>query len=362
MSAPQGFQQGGLNAYYFKDVQPNSSWGAAAAQTVDATLNFNWGSGSAASGAVGNDHFGGFWKGKIQAISTGFTKFFSTTDDGVTVKVGGQSVINKWYDQGATEHQGEMYMQAGQFYDLEVAYYENVGQATMKLAWEAPGNAKQIITAQNLFYDVGVAAAAGVRPNSNISAPALPSTLIVFKDGEQRFGIGASVINPNGSSVSSGTVKTIDFNFGSGAPTSAATSDRFSIRAGGRLAVQQTGWYNFFTTADDAVRLTIDGQTLASNTQAKSVTTYQNGIWLEAGRSHDFSASYQDLGGAASFKIEWSGADTNGQRQLLTDRNVLTFSDRMPTNVGISNMFEAYDRTGGNMTKLKELYPNPLFF
>jgi PA14 domain len=368
MPTPQGFQQGGLNAYYFKDIQPGTSWGNAAAQSVDATLNFDWGYGRAASGAVGNDNFGAVWRGKIQAIATGFTKFFSTTDDGVAVKVAGQNIINQWRDQAATEHQGGIYMQAGQFYDLEVAYYEKAGRAVMKLAWEAPGQTKQIISTQNLFYDAGIADTAGGRPNSNLTPIALTSapvieTPIEFKSGEQRFGISTSVMNPDGSYTGSRTVKSIDFDFGQSAPTAGTKADNFSINVSGRLLVQNSGWYNFFTTADDSVRMSLNDQTLANNPQARSTTTYQNSIWLEAGQSHYLSATYQDLGGASTFKIEWSGADTKGQRQALTDRNMLTLSDRMPINVNASNMFEAYDRTaGGDMSKLKAMYPNPLFF
>jgi hypothetical protein len=359
-SAPQGFQAGGLNAYYFKDLTPNQSWGNAAVQTLDRQINFDWGNGGAASGAVGNDNFGASWKGKIKAIATGWTNFFTTVDDGVHLKFGGQSVINKWYDQAATEHQGGIWMQADQFYDIEVAYYEHGGSASMKLAWQAPGSSKQIVSANDLFYDIGAANAAGIKPPSPTitSAPVKPMTLSAF---DARFGFVMSVQDANFNTLAAGIAKTIDFDFGYASPTANAPADNFRLNGAGRMSVQRSGWYNFFTTADDSINLTIGGTALANNTTARATTTYQSGMWMNAGESYFLNLQYQDLGGTANVKIEWQGEDTGWQRRSLTERNSLTLTDRSPVNVYSGNMFAAYDQTGGDMTKLRQLYPNPLW-
>jgi hypothetical protein len=366
MSTPQGFQQGGLNGYYFKDIHSKPSWGSAAAQTVDSQINFNWGYGGAAAGAVGNDNFAGFWKGKIQAIRTGWTNFFTTSDDGVMLKVNGQQVINQWRDQSATEFSGGIYLEAGKFYDVDIHYYERGGNAVMQLAWDSAGS-KQIVSANNLFYDIGVAAAAGVLPNratTSVSQP-IDNNPINFKSvSEQRFGFVTSVTSPDMSQYyAAGTVKAIDFNFGNGAPVANMPIDNFVVNSSGRMSVQSTGWYNFFVTADDSVNVQIGDTKIASNSSARGTTTYQSGMWMEAGKSYHFTANYQDLGGTSNFKIEWQGNDTNWGRTTLTDRNILTLSDRMPVNVYSSNMFTAYDQTGGGeMSKLRQLYPNQFWF
>jgi hypothetical protein len=217
-----------------------------------------------------------------------------------------------------------------------------------------------------LFYDRGIAAGAGINlpPSSPApSAPAIQSNPINLKSGDQRFGFVTQVTAPDFSRYyASGTTKTIDFNFGNGSPVAGAPTDNFNVGASGRMSVQNTGWYNFFVTADDSVSVTIGGNTIARNTGSRGTTTYQSGMWMEAGKSYFFGANYQDLGGGASFKVEWQGQDTGWNRTALTERNVLTLSDRMPVNVYPSNMFQAYDATGGDMTKLRQLYPNQLWF
>jgi hypothetical protein len=355
------YNRGGLNALYFSNISQNAPWGNADLQRVDGAVNFNWGR-SAVAANVSNDNFGAVWQGKIQAAATGWTKFFTTADDGVVLKVGGQTLINQWRDQPATEYQGGLWLQAGQLYDIEVAYYERSGNAVMQLAWEAPGQAKEIVNPWHLFHNSkGTVAPQPELPNPNITAID-NGRPIDFKEGEQRFGINTTIYDASGSMTGGGLVQSVDFNFNSGAPIANTAADNFRLDVSGRLSVQRSGQYSFFTTADDQIRFTIDGQTLVNHATARPTQTYQSNVWLDAGKSYFFSANYQDLGGSSNLKIEWSGADTNGQRQILTERNVLTLSDRLPTNVHMGNMFEAYDRTQGNMDKLRQLYPNPLFF
>jgi PA14 domain len=367
---PVGFERGGLNSWYFNG---RSGANVPTVQGLDRQVDFDWGYGSAAPGQVGNDNFGAYWKGKIQSAVTGWTKFFTTVDDGVYLKVGGQTVIDKWYDQAPTEHQGGMYLEAGKFYDIEMSYYEAGGGATMKLAWETPGATKQIVGAANLFYDLNQAAAAGIPrpapvpalPNPTISAPALPTNLtsnFFTGSGEQRFGFMTTVTNTlTGKIVGSGTVNQFNFDFGNGGPVIGVT-DNFRIDTSARFFVQKSGWYDFFTTADDGIKLSIDSEAVINNWQDQAPTTRQGGKWLEAGKQYFMNMNYYEAGGGATLKLEWSGPDTAGQRQSVTARNALTLSDRMPVNVGGSNMFEAYDKTGGDMTKLRQLYPNQLWF
>jgi hypothetical protein len=354
MATPQGYERGGLNASYYSGRDLNTA--STVVRGIDAQVNFNWGYGSAAPRQLGNDNFGATWKGKIQSLKTGLVNFFTTSDDGVQLKIAGSTIINKWQDQGATEHSGSIVLQAGQYYDIEVSYYENVGRARMELSWDAMGS-KQLVNAADLFYSAPTSSSLADKPQSTLSG--LGNSSFFSSTTEQRFGFQTTVWNAdNPKGAQSGTVKEFNFDFANGSPTGGIRPDNFFIQASGRLIVQNSGWYDFFTTADDGVKLNIGGNTVISNWQDQALTTRQGGTWLNGGQNYSIDLNYYENAGLAGLKLEWSGADTGGQRQTLTARNILTFSDRMGIDIDTGNMFQAYDRTGGDMTQLRQLYPS----
>lgn len=116
----------------------------------DATVNFDWGSGSP-DPAIGSDGFSVRWSGWIQAPVSGSHQFHTVSDDGVRLWVNDQLIINNWSDHGATENSGSITLEATKKYDIRLEYYENGGAALIKLSWTPPGQAKQIIP-QNRLY------------------------------------------------------------------------------------------------------------------------------------------------------------------------------------------------------------------
>ena len=122
------------------------------ATRTDATMNFDWGTGSPISG-VGSDNFSIRWTGWVQPKASGAYSFHSISDDGVRLWVDGKLIIDEWYDQGATEHTSAstVQMAAGQKYGIKLEYYEHAGAAVIKLSWSAPGLAKEIIPASHLY-------------------------------------------------------------------------------------------------------------------------------------------------------------------------------------------------------------------
>lgn len=117
---------------------------------TDATVNFDWSSGSPDS-TIGTDTFSVRWTGWVQAPTSGSYTFFTTSDDGVRLWVNDQLIINNWSDHGATEDGGTITLSAGNKYDIKLEYYENGGAAVIKLSWLPPGQSKQIIP-QNRLY------------------------------------------------------------------------------------------------------------------------------------------------------------------------------------------------------------------
>lgn len=116
---------------------------------TDATVNFDWGSGSP-DALIGTDTFSVRWSGWVHAPVSGGYTFYTTSDDGVRLWVDNQLIISNWTDHGATENSGGITLTGGKKYDIRLEYYENGGAATIKLSWAPPGQAKQIIPMERL--------------------------------------------------------------------------------------------------------------------------------------------------------------------------------------------------------------------
>lgn len=96
----------------------------------DAFIDFNWGSGSPATG-ISSDNFSVRWTRTIY-FSPGRYRFTTNTDDGVRVWVNDQQIINAWYDKQPQDISGEIDLPAGNAV-VKVEYYENSGDARASL-------------------------------------------------------------------------------------------------------------------------------------------------------------------------------------------------------------------------------------
>lgn len=78
--------------------------------------------------------------GQIQAQSNGNNSFAVLSDDGVRVWVNGQQVVDNWTDHGGTWNSFTVpSLVAGEWYDIQIEYYENGGSAVLQLADKPDG-------------------------------------------------------------------------------------------------------------------------------------------------------------------------------------------------------------------------------
>ena len=136
----------GITGTYFSDMTLTN----AVVTRTDATLNFDWGNGSPASG-VGMDNFSARWTGQVQAQFSETYTFTTLSDDGVRLWVNGQLLVDNWTDHAPIENSGTVPLVAGQKYDVKMEYFENSGGAAAKLFWASSSTAKQIIPVTQLF-------------------------------------------------------------------------------------------------------------------------------------------------------------------------------------------------------------------
>lgn len=145
--APQGTGSGtGLRGEYFTGTQ----FATPALTRTDATLNFEWGSGSPGTG-VPVDQFSVRWTGQVEALYTETYTFTTRSDDGVRVWVNGRLLIDNFTDHAATENSGQISLTAGTKNDIKVEYYERTGQAVAQLFWSSARQARQIVPKSQLY-------------------------------------------------------------------------------------------------------------------------------------------------------------------------------------------------------------------
>ena len=117
---------------------------------VDATVNFDWQSGSKAAG-LPSDNFSVRWTGQVQPEHSETYAFYTQADDGTRLWVNGTLLIDDWTNHAVREKQGQITLQADQKYDIKLEYFENGGNAVCKLLWSSPSQSKQVIPSAKLF-------------------------------------------------------------------------------------------------------------------------------------------------------------------------------------------------------------------
>jgi glucose/arabinose dehydrogenase len=137
----------GLAAVYYA----NMDFTGATVSRFDATVNFDWGTGSPAAG-IGINNFSVRWTGKVTAKVTGTHTFTTSSDDGVRLWVNGVLIVDNWTDHPPTENSGAINLTAGQTYDIRMEFYENIGGAVAQLFWSAPGLAREVVPASQLTH------------------------------------------------------------------------------------------------------------------------------------------------------------------------------------------------------------------
>lgn len=135
---PSGTPRGGLPGDYYNNMNLS---GTAIDTRVDGPVNFNWTDGAPGVPGVGANQFSVDWNGYIRATETGNYRFQTVSDDGVRLWVDNQQVINNWTDHAVqTNTSAVVSLTAGEVYPIRLQFYENGGQAEIRLRWQTPSS------------------------------------------------------------------------------------------------------------------------------------------------------------------------------------------------------------------------------
>ncbi|MGN6419486.1 MAG: PA14 domain-containing protein [Pseudobacter sp.] len=93
------------------------------------------------AGVVHDERWSIRWTGRMRAPVTGSYSFRAKSDDGFYLNVNGKNVIDNWkvtnFDAGYVY--GSLNLEAGQFYEVEAAMFDNKKYGGLNLEWQYPG-------------------------------------------------------------------------------------------------------------------------------------------------------------------------------------------------------------------------------
>lgn len=138
---------GGLYASYFSTM----TFKGETVTRIDPVLNFNW-STNAPCENIPQDLFSAIWTGVIVPQKTDTYTFYLTGDDGIMMWLNNNVIIDGWKEQPPTEYESKpIKLDAGEKYDIRIAFAEVQVFASVKLEWSASGLSRQIIPQECLF-------------------------------------------------------------------------------------------------------------------------------------------------------------------------------------------------------------------
>jgi hypothetical protein len=252
--------QGNWYAEYFANV---SLSGAPALTRYEAGLNFDWGGGSPGAG-IPNDNFSARFT-RDEWFEGGTYRFSYRSDDGLRLWINDALIIDDWRDRDASWSVVDHYVARGT-HRVRVEYYERGGNAALQVGWERTTG--------------GAAWRGDYYANRTLSGnPALT-----------RYDAA------------------IDFDWGEGSPAPAIPADNFSVRWSRTLGFE-AGTYRFYASADDGVRIYVNGQLIVNAWQNQKLpNTHSGDIALRAGQ-HTIVVEYFEEGGLASAHVWWNRRD-----------------------------------------------------
>ncbi|WP_081990514.1 PQQ-dependent sugar dehydrogenase [Sporocytophaga myxococcoides] len=195
----------GLTASYLGDVASLSGISPKYTQT-DTEIDFNWAAGSPNESLLGNDLYTITWKGYLRPPLEDNYTFTVNGDDGFMLLIDNDTIINQWHDGIIENKEKTIHLKGRTFYPFEFRYYENGGNANIKLQWASSLISKTGIEKKYLYTDM---------PAVTSNSESLSQNILNFKLARDGSGIRLlsqsdyiekfDIFNVNGKKIISGT-------------------------------------------------------------------------------------------------------------------------------------------------------------
>ncbi|HNW08920.1 MAG TPA: immunoglobulin domain-containing protein, partial [Verrucomicrobiota bacterium] len=279
---------------------------------TDATINFNWGTGSP-DPAIANTTYSVRWTGQVQPRYSQAYTFYTKTDDGARLWVNGELLIDKWVDQAATEWSGTLELVAGQSYALQMDYYQQGSLASAVLSWSSASEPKAVIPQTQLYV---------TSPPAIVSQP---QSQTITAGYEATFSVGAGGAPP------------LFYQWRKdGVDLAGATASTLTLAD---VQSAQEGIYSVVITNNFGSTLSSNATLTVLNTPP-TITTQPQGRTVLAGSNVTFTVTAT---GALPLRYQWlfNGSPLAGATQSALTRSSVTPADAGIYAVVVTNQFGA---------------------
>ncbi len=276
------------------EANPGTQWNASYYNSIDLSgtpvtrvddqINFNWASGSPATG-INSDNFSARWTKTVNFPTPGKWTFRVGADDGIRVWIDVTQIVNEWHGNAEGYRTYEVSIDAltAGNHDLKVEYYEASGNAGVKVEWWYGGSSGTGTGTAGTVYGAATWNASYFN-NKDLSG----SAVLTRTDGD------------------------INFDWGSGSPDSSKVpADNFSARWTTTFNFPAPGRWRFTVGADDGIRMWIDVTQIVNewHGNAEGFKTYEMDVYALTAGNHDLKVEYYDATGNAKVSVRWQQVD-----------------------------------------------------
>ncbi len=249
--------------------------GAPVVTRTEPTPNDNWGDGAPENTGLPNDRFSARWQSTL-SLPAGRYEFTVRADDGARLWVDGNQLIDEWTVQSVETFTAQTTLDGGPV-AVRLDYFDNTGEALISLNWQ----------------------------RLDQSGPAALPTSVSAVGAPTNLWRGEYFANTNLSEIAfERNDAELNFDWGLGSPQSSALgNDRFSVRWSRTLTLAP-GRYQFTATADDGVRVWVDGTLVINEWAVQAANTVETIVQVRGGPT-PVRVEYFENSGQALIALTW---------------------------------------------------------
>lgn len=280
---------------------------------VDESVDFQWGM-ERPMPDVNRDYFSIRWTADLEAPATGMYTFYIDANDGASLNLGdGKLKLGQMDPEAGFVTKGKVKLEAGKRYPLMLDFFDNYGQANVRLQWSGPGIPRATIPRRQLYPRLGL-------PDSGQSVEGGNGLVGTYYRNRFFYGDVLLRVDPR-----------LDFNWAKG-PAESMAADNYSVRWMGQLDTTAEGEHLFHLSADEGVRLWLGGELLINDLRNQARKEINARITLKPKKRYDFRLELVNRRGGNQLKMEWT--PPGGKRALLpAERLHASFAPPAPDEV-----------------------------
>lgn len=185
---PSGMGNGLTGKYY--NNQMEAVEGIPDLIRVDPDINFNWGGSSPYDAYIDVDHFAVRWEGWLQPYISTDMDLHIVADDGVRLYLDEELIIDEYLSQPAASYTRTVSLNADSLHRIQLDYFEDYGNALVRLEWTLPG-LKRLPIPTSQLYDANRSTLPGTNNTSSLKVwpnPASGQVYLILPDGKTASG------------------------------------------------------------------------------------------------------------------------------------------------------------------------------